>query len=306
MNVFDLPGRQFLVVYAALAVVTAIAARALRAFADPPPTASESTDHDPYLIACLRGGVAELIRVNIMTLVDRGLLELKGDTLHAVPGHADHARRPLERAILEACASGASVRDLVANSSVKRAAAPIRAELGARGYWAVPLIGGSRLGLYIACGGLLGLVAYHKVALALARGHTNVGFLKVLAMVACVALLFVVFPRRTELGKRTLRNMKELFAGLSSQTRAIARGGESTELAWQAAVFGVGAVSPELFPARERLFPHARKVSERSACGTSGCSGDAGSSSSSSSCSSSSCSGGSSCGGGGCGGCGGD
>ncbi|HMY75508.1 MAG TPA: TIGR04222 domain-containing membrane protein, partial [Blastocatellia bacterium] len=57
---------------------------------------------DPYLIAYLRGGANEALRVAMVSLVDRKLLKADGTTLKT-RGHvtADAVRHPVEKALIE-------------------------------------------------------------------------------------------------------------------------------------------------------------------------------------------------------------
>ena len=99
INVFDLPGPSFLLFY----VITSAAALSLlqlliRALESKPMPRLGTPD--PYEVAYLRGGADEAIRVATLSLVDRGLLEVDGANLKAVPGAGDRVRRSLERAVL--------------------------------------------------------------------------------------------------------------------------------------------------------------------------------------------------------------
>src|SRR5262245_43064172 len=56
---------------------------------------------DPYLIAYLRGGKNEALRVATISLIDRGLLKVEETTLSAAHGAVDDlVRRPIEKALL--------------------------------------------------------------------------------------------------------------------------------------------------------------------------------------------------------------
>lgn len=73
-NPLDLAGRQFLTFYAFTAAVTLgllYVARSAGDGGDPP----RIDTSDPYLIACLRGGKNEALRVATVALIDRGVLD---------------------------------------------------------------------------------------------------------------------------------------------------------------------------------------------------------------------------------------
>src|SRR5213592_3250110 len=98
MNPFDLPGREFLLFYFlfATAVIGLAALVRWRVEAGPIP---RLTTVDPYLIAALRGGNVEAIKVATLSLLDRGLLTAANGMLSAPPEGAGDVRRALERAI---------------------------------------------------------------------------------------------------------------------------------------------------------------------------------------------------------------
>src|SRR6476661_6771597 len=107
LNPFDLPGPAFLVFYAALGVCVAIALRNFRRRREEGrPVRIETSD--PYLIAYLRGGKNEAVRVAAVSLVDRGLLKEEGTDRLVAASKNDTVRRPIEKAILRVYARPAS------------------------------------------------------------------------------------------------------------------------------------------------------------------------------------------------------
>ena len=100
-NPFDLPGPEFLIFYAILGALTIgllwFARRTSEA--DDAPRIDYS---DPYLLAYLRGGEKEVIRVVTVSLIDRGLLQTNDDQLVAANENAVNiVRRPIEKALLQ-------------------------------------------------------------------------------------------------------------------------------------------------------------------------------------------------------------
>ena len=77
MNPFDLSGPEFLVFYLSLAAVV-IGALVLWRRASESAGAPKIDLADPYLIAYLRGGENEALRVALVSLIDRGLLIVNG------------------------------------------------------------------------------------------------------------------------------------------------------------------------------------------------------------------------------------
>ena len=104
MNPFDLYGPQFLVFYAALTIVTMIVVAVLRRRVELAAGHGHAPTNDPYLIAYLRGGKNEVIRTAIISLVDRGLIDVRGDKLHtSAVGAQTSARKPVEQTLLKRC-----------------------------------------------------------------------------------------------------------------------------------------------------------------------------------------------------------
>ena len=294
MNPFELPGPQFLAFYAMLGAGVLFAVYFLKQRAEGgEPIRLPSTD--PYLIAYLRGGATEAVRLGVAVLVDRQLLELEdGDRVvrreRVMPTHGSN---DLEHAILEQCVTATHPGDLATSRRLQ--------EIAMRSYEAplqrMRLLADSETrmrrfqeaGLAIV---LLFVVAGVKVAIGVARNRP-VSFLVLFAIGFSALTLFTIRGRRTVLGERVLDDLTTLFDALRGRADELRPYTATGELALLMAVFGVGAVPTGAFPF-VRAFRPAR--TNTSSCGTSGCGSSSGSS----------CGGGgSSCGGGGgCGGCG--
>lgn len=289
MNPFDLPGPQFLLFYVGLSVAVIIGIFILR-------RQSESVDSprldlsDPLLIAFLRGGHSEAMRVAAVSLIDRGLLLCVGTRLQtAAHARAGSVRRPIERALLEKFASSDEAASMFDDSRLKSTCDEYEQTLKKVRLLPDESITQIRTLIFAFALVLLGGVGFLKVFIALQRGRTNVGFLIVLVIVAIVFAARLSFPRLTESGKAMLQDVKNLYSGLRDRASFLKPGGASIEPMMLAAVFGVGALAGQGFAYTKTLFPRA-KQSKTSSCGGS-CGGGCGSS----------CGGG---GGGGCGGCG--
>ena len=86
INPFDLRGPEFLFFYAFLMLVVFVFAWLLQLSYEssgPGNEADWGTDiaNDPYQIACLRGGRDEVIRIAVISLVERGLLSAEATHL---------------------------------------------------------------------------------------------------------------------------------------------------------------------------------------------------------------------------------
>jgi uncharacterized protein (TIGR04222 family) len=300
MNPFDLRGPEFLVFFAVFAAALHLLWRPLvRAFTEPSGSAKPSpfnlSNLDPYLVAYLRGQENETARVAIVSLLDRGLLKVKGEYLSAVPNAFNSLHRPLERAVLTPFISPAKAASIFRDAGFRKACKGLRSELEKLGLipdgtgraWVV-LVRLLLFGLLLGVGGV-------KVKVALARGHFNIVFVVILTAVAAIAMLKRKAPQRTRKGERALQDLRTSFARLEARADEIEPGGASRDLVLLAAIFGLAALPAFARAEATVLFPQGMKNQEAG--------GSCGSSCGSSSCGSSSCGGGG-CGGG-CGGCGG-
>jgi uncharacterized protein (TIGR04222 family) len=300
VNPFDLTGPEFLLFYLVLAAVV-IAALVLWQWQSESRSAMKIELADPYLIASLRGGDNEVIRVALVSLIDRGLLIVNETQIQ----RADHAspdliRPEIERELIKKCETPREVSALFNDAQVNSACVKYPETLQkARLIPDESLIQRRWARFWIALS-ILGGVAGIKIMVALGRGRTNVLFLVILMIVAIVLAYKTLFPRLTAAGAAILADVRTLYAGLKERAASIRPGGATIDAMMLAAVFGVGMLEGEAFGYTKRLFPSA-KSSAMGSTWVSSCSSSCGISGGGSS-----CSGGSGCGGGGCGGgCGG-
>jgi uncharacterized protein (TIGR04222 family) len=284
VNPFDLPGPQFLGFYIVLGLLLAGLLWIFRHHGEKTTTASAPELTDPYLVAYLRAGPAEVWRLATIRLIDRGLLRADDATISVVAGaNADNLQNEVERATLEWFRRPQEAFSLIKESSsprMDRLVAPYEESLIKLGLLPNKYVREGKQMRFALAAGLLALIAIAKILIALDRGHRNLGFLVVLAVMSLFALYKVAMPKYTLRGRAVLDDLEKLFSRLH-QPGAIKAGQSSAEVMWMAAVFGIGALA---FSHVEKMYPKAHAQSG-SGCG-------------------SSC--GSSCGGGGCGGgCGG-
>lgn len=287
MNPFDLHGFSFLAFY----LITGIAVFACLHFwlrrsetADAPPA---PTMTDPYLIAYLRAGENEALRVATVSLLDRGLLKADGDKLKARGGAAmETVRRPIERAILKYFAKQGDAHEIFKDVAARQACDEYAKALRQQGLIADAGVYARRALPVLAAAGVMIAIAWTKVNIAFSQGRHNVGFLIALAIASAIAALLIWKRRRTGLGEAMMVDLRDLFSRLKGRAKTLRAGGATNEAALLMAVFGISALPASGFPFLEKLYP--AKSSDGSGCGSSSCS------------SGSSCGGG--CGGGGCGG----
>jgi len=284
MNPFNLRGPEFLLFYLALAALTFLVLWALDRRRDRSVDA-EGLLRDPYLIAGLRGGESDIVRVATLALLARGRIVEAGDhRVGLAPAAAGTAsKQPLtkveEAVLLELAGGPVKVARLERKPMVRRAAEGTLEALRAADLLPSPQReAGRRLDATLA-GVLLAVVAGVKLLLALQRGRPNVFFLIVLAGLAmwgCVA--WARAPRRTSAGRRVLRDLRALFGTkLLRYPRGVAPEA-APELLLSAAVCGIagGPFLPTL-----RVRRTWNEGSSSSGCGaglscSSGCGGSCG------------------------------
>ncbi len=292
MNPLDMPGPQFLVFYVLMGVITLFFIRhriAQQESAWPMPKLNLT---DPYEIAFLRGGINEALRIAALSLIDRGLLEVSDNNLKTKNKAAlDSTRRPIEKSILRKFSTSGHAQDMYTDQKLWNAAQyEYQSTLEQNKLIASDVIYASRRPMFIVGLFVIGATAVAKISFAVLRGHYNVMFLIILAVVFLVFLFKIYKKERTVLGDRVLADLRTLFKGLEDRGDRIKSGGETNEAALLAAIFGVAALSTTNFPYIQKLFPKAKATSS---CSTTSCGSSCGSS----------CGGGG--GGSGCGGCGG-
>jgi uncharacterized protein (TIGR04222 family) len=292
-NPLDLAGPDFLRFYALVALVTLGLLYVARASGEGGPAPRIDTG-DPYLVAVLRGGRREALKVATIALIDRGLLQADPSTrtVAAVPGRTQ-PRHPLEQALLRHFAQSHLATTVLGNDVLLSACADYERRLTELGLLPDRARTLRRRRLLTAALAVLVGLTVAKIVVALARGRSNVVFLVLLTTVAAIVATAIATPRLTSRGRALLSDLRRLFARLRGRSRLLAPGGASADVALLIAVFGLRAL-PRAFAYAQALYPTA---------GAGGSSGDGGWWSSGSSCGGGSCGGGGN--GGGCGGCGG-
>lgn len=301
MNPFYLPGPQFLLFYSIFAalVIAVMVIWRQRAERYGAPKIDLS---DPYLIAYLRGGETEVLRVATVSLIQRGLLVSAGTQIQrAENASPDSVHRPIEQALLKKYTHFGAVSKMFKDRGLKSVCAVYGNTLRtARLLPDNTVLHARQTRLVITCL-VLGGGGLPKVIYALSQGRINVAFLIILMIVAIVIAHQLSFPRLTASGKTLLEDVQSLYSELRDRAPFLHRGGVGTESMMLAAAFGVGALAGQEFAYTQTLFPRVKKQDKGSCASEGGCGGGCSSSATSSSSCGSSCGGG----GGGCGGCGG-
>lgn len=271
-------GPDFLVFYLMISAIVITALALLRHAGEGSDTPKVNLS-DPYLIAFLRGGKNEALRVVTMTLLDRNLLAAAGTKIASTEAAWGKARSELEQKIVKHFTPSAEASSLFKTKEADVDMRRYEEELTRLGLLPDQEVKQARLmRMWVALLVLLGIAAA-KIVVALNTGHSNIEFLCVLAVMVTVAVVMISRPRRTRAGDRMIADLRTLFGTLKSRGPELQGGSSPAEFALMAAVFGMATV-----PSAKKLFPQGGGSSCGSSCGSGG---------------------GSSCGGGGCGGCGG-
>jgi len=283
MNPFDLRGPEFLLFYFcfSLAVIIAILVLRRRAESGDAPRIDLS---DPYLIAYLRGGREEALRVSVISLVDRGMLVMDGRLVRRADNVAyDMVGRPIERAVFEKFSFPGEAVTILKSRNLSRNLTQVfqfyQDSLERLGLLPDAAVFNARLMRLLPGLAALMVVGVIKIQIGLSL-ERPVGFLFMMMIVAIVIAAAISFPRLTARGKAMLEDVTNLYSGLRTQVNSFQPGSASAELTMFAAVFGVAALAESPLGYTQTLFPQTT-----SSCGSSD--------------------GGGGCGGGGCGGCGG-
>jgi uncharacterized protein (TIGR04222 family) len=303
MNPLDLPGPEFLVLYAQLAVFAVPVGYLLRRLTEGVgfPSAMISSPLSAPDVAYLRGGVGAVAESTLAQLFRRGTIAAD-DTgermVLASPAGGIAPRTTLESEFLASLEPGASWAVADMRDGLAALAARVEERLERQG---LAFSEGQRqvLGL-VFCLPMLAVTALGvaKIVVGLSRGRP-VMILFVLCIVTTLAahVMSRHRPLATAAGRAALRRARAQNEALRETASRRTANLSPDDVALAAALFGLGAVAdPSLLALHRQLQPPRRE--------TSGTSSGCGSGSSCGSSSGSSC--GSGCGGGGgCGGCGG-
>jgi uncharacterized protein (TIGR04222 family) len=285
MNPFNLSGPDFLVFYVIFSVVVLGAAWYFRQQAESGPTPKMDLS-DPYLIACLRGGETEALRLAVLALIDRGLL-IADNTWIERAAHATQkdTHNAVEAAVLRAVVTRTPVASILNDVSLKEECRPYIEKLEAGGLLPDESTKSQRRRTTLLASMALAGVGVIKIAIGLSRDRPIL-FLSILtiAAVTVLALVATSFSRLTTRGRQAIDDIQGIYSGLKDRASDIHHGSATAEMLMLVAVFGVTALPLTDYAFARTMFPQA--ASSSGGGGDSSCGGDG-------------------CGGGGCGGCGG-
>jgi len=293
MNTFLLRGPQFLLFFAGFTAVVLLVLWHVRRWVEAGRAGGRLAMTDPYLIAYLRGGRNEAIRVAVVGLIERGLLRVR-DKIELVVTGTGRKIAPgtdlLEAEVLRFFSIRKQAPDALKQNTTawESVLDTRRAALEKAGLMPSVEVRGQRLTLALIGCAALAAVSELKIALAVSQGRSNIWFLVILTVMAMIFAVTMVFhAKRTPQGDAAMEDIQSIFEGVKHRVHLRP---SLDDLIMVAAVFGMGALPAMAVPYAADLYPRAAAAGDSG----SGCGSSCGSS----------CGGGGGCGGG-CGGCGG-
>ena len=302
MNPLNLPGPDFLGLYALLAVAAVVAGFLLRRIVEGfggVPGASLSSSLAPHEFAYLRGGFAAVAEATLATLVRRGAITADDTTdrlVLASPPRAMASTNWLEHDFLASLDREASLGAAVMRDRVAAVAARLVESLERQGLafseeqrrsigfaFCLPMVAVLALGVA-------------KIAVGLSRGRP-VSILVVFCIVTAFAAtaMFGSRPVATAAGRAALRRARVENEALRETASRRTASLSPDDVGMAVGLFGLAAIAdPSMQALRRRLHPPPSESGGTSGCGSGSSCGSSGGSSCGSGCG----------GGGGCGGCG--
>jgi uncharacterized protein (TIGR04222 family) len=281
VNPFDFAGPEFLAFYLFVGAAVLVTLGFFRQAGEEvdPPLINLS---DPYLIAYLRGGKNETVRVATVSLIDRGLLDVSGSTVSTAKGRsAEELRVPVERSLFSFYGKAADAASAFTSVQLFETEAYER-ELIRLDLLPGPQTKSAQTVRFAVAIGVLWGIAVVKIIVALQRGRTNIQLLEILAGLFAFAAWKIAKPRLTQKGQAMIANLRTLFRGLKERAPTLMPGRNPSELLLLAAVFGMSVVPAGLFPYTKKLYPLASSAGSScgsscgSGCGGGGCGGGCG------------------------------
>ena len=313
INIGNMPGPQFLLVYGIVIVVTLIGCRLVVRYVDStsnllvPPVPQKI---NPYYISYLRNGKGEVLRLILFNLMERGYLKIKKGSKW--PYNKEKIAREsnppnlndlseMERYLFNYYIIPREPVDIFKSipSSVEAICEQFQERLQEE-----DMLPSSKYSFHGILAGVVGSVIIsglggYKLMVALERGKSNVGFLILFAVFSLIALVLLCRqPRITNLGRRYVEQLQHAFEGLKigenkpdpDITNPDKTASHKSELLLMG-IFGVSVLAGTQYSSIGNLFHQATTCSGNCSSGGGGFGGGG-------------CGGG--CGGGGCGGgCGG-
>jgi uncharacterized protein (TIGR04222 family) len=223
---------------------------------------------DPYLVAAARGDFRDVIRVAMVSLLDRKLLTARNSARLAVHLEAKESLggerlTGIERSVFEFFRPVRGAKDALTDRGLEQEARALESELSKHGVNASPEASGHAGTILLAARVILVGVVVARLYQAFSLRRPNVGFL--IAMLVAALVLSVAIERwwRKLPRRRMVRDLQALFGNLRARAGTLRAGTDTPATVMLAAVFGVAALSPDRWPHIHEVFfppPPARPV----------------------------------------------
>ncbi len=274
---------------------------------------------DPYKLAYLRGGVAEVLRLATLDLYQRGVIVEKKMSIFGGQGLVRDESVDIQSlpTMLKAIAEYYNEPRKPTDIFRAKLHSAFQATLDEWEHWIEKEnlrysseIKSTHFTYMVFLVMVFGLLGVYKLSVALFTGHTNVGFLLLMMAVGSIFLILLPrLPRFTFRGRRFIEHLQAAYYCMKNPDwkttpATMDASSNQTQTDWALPVMAMGIFGISAIQGSPYRFIHnqyAASAGVGSSCGASyvsGCGSSTGDSGSS-------CSGGSGCGGGGCGGCGG-
>ena len=304
----DMPGPEFLVMYAVVGVLSLVAAYALRYSLRTPAELDPDAANrlNPIAVACLAHGPHGAINAAIVGLVEAGFLTVnkssQGKKSHSFALTASDERpidaTDVERSVYDAVRAAPGMRIADVHHTCRFCGTQLEETLREQGFlmshdaaWIARFVPAILPVLVV----LFGLA---KIAVGVSRDRPVAFLIMLTLLVAVTGVCFLPPPRRTRRGDKTLSLLKQEKSPLQEAARASPQSLASSDVAMMVALFGVTSLAADpmmdLRTALRQPMKHGGAGGDSGASGA-GCGGG---------CGGGGCGGGGGgCGGGGCGGC---
>jgi uncharacterized protein (TIGR04222 family) len=228
-------------------------------------------------MAYLKGGYRHTLMTVVFSLYQRKLVSREGEAQLRATRSKDAltaVHNTLEHAVLRALAVSQRLHQVRDDKQLKSVVEAYVDPLRQSGLIADDREYRRRVPALVLAGGVLLALAAIKLVVALARGHANVMWLILLALLALTATWQIFNRRRTNAGDKALANQQTLLARLKNRAHRLAVDGATNEAVLLVATFGLDALPNDSYPFAKQLRKTIDAPSNSNGCGSSsGCGG---------------------------------
>jgi uncharacterized protein (TIGR04222 family) len=283
----DLHGTDFLTFYGIVIIVTYIVCALLRRLSDRTaslPVPVLPAQPDAYEIAYLRDGESEVARVTVFNLLQRGFLQVTPDAknIEQAPSYQNvRALAPMEQYTFTWFATPRSAKEIFQNSSSLQGIRPfceyyrkyldeeqMLTSVGLRRTsWLLWLVGAM----------IIASLGVYKLQVAAATGHSNVGYMTIMLIVAPLLLLAICrAPRLSARGKAYLKQLQLAFGSVKEQIKGVNDANMVNAYLVAVGLFGVGMLAGTQYSYFQKMYTSVTSSSSSGGgggCGGGGCGG---------------------------------